>query len=78
MLPVLLLNLQLVLGGGKEFPDPQKEWRMCGMPRPAFVCDPHFILPRGDGEASHSLTRGKPASFAENVRFEPRRIILPG
>ncbi|KAF8788447.1 uncharacterized protein LOC129957342 [Argiope bruennichi] len=47
---LLLLNLQLVLGGAKEFPNPQTEWRMCGMPRPAFVCDPHFILSRGDVE----------------------------
>ncbi|GFQ64805.1 uncharacterized protein TNCT_412111, partial [Trichonephila clavata] len=23
---------------------------MCGMPRPSFVCDPEFILTRGDAE----------------------------
>ncbi|CAL1294849.1 unnamed protein product [Larinioides sclopetarius] len=85
MLPVLLLNLQLVLGGGKEFPDPQKEWRMCGMPRPAFVCDPHFILPRGDVRLQPGSGRRQdfPGVYGlpDRVRV-PRplrvRLVLPG
>ncbi|GIY60868.1 uncharacterized protein CDAR_430991 [Caerostris darwini] len=48
LLPFLLCAH--VVSGQTEFPNPQKEWRMCGMPRPAFVCDPDFILARGDAE----------------------------
>ncbi|XP_054711763.1 uncharacterized protein LOC129221322 [Uloborus diversus] len=33
-----------------EFPNPQKEWRLCGRYKPSFVCDPDFILERGDAE----------------------------
>ncbi|CAL1294847.1 unnamed protein product [Larinioides sclopetarius] len=80
MLPVLLLNLQLVLGGGKEFPDPQKEWRMCGMPRPAFVCDPHFILPRGDGESSLFVeVFANPRNWTRSLRSSasPRPACVP-
>ncbi|GFS93219.1 uncharacterized protein NPIL_52571 [Nephila pilipes] len=46
---VFLLLLQTVCSQ-TEFPNPQREWRMCGMSKPAFVCDPEYILTRGDAE----------------------------
>ncbi|XP_035209349.1 uncharacterized protein LOC118183844 isoform X2 [Stegodyphus dumicola] len=41
--------------GKMEFPNPQIEWRMCGRPEPSFICDPEFILDRGNVERLDEL-----------------------
>ncbi|KAG8201773.1 hypothetical protein JTE90_012831 [Oedothorax gibbosus] len=43
--------------GSSEFPNPQREWRMCGRTKASYICDPDFILERSEAERLDQIAR---------------------
>ncbi|XP_042908135.1 uncharacterized protein [Parasteatoda tepidariorum] len=40
-----------------EYPNPQVKWRLCGQQKASYICDPNFILDRGDVEKLEMLAK---------------------